>query len=1704
MDVKLVANGTLDVTNTSVNTMLGSYTAEWISVDNTGRIGDATKAVTTLTATIGDIEIANSGTDAIVENVELVTDGNVYLSGSGFGEGISVKAFNLSLYGADIALENSTVETIYMTENSSFEYADGGELTLKAGSVIGKVNGYNGDTDKATGTVIFDGANLTDTAVQDVSKVVLASGTAHSIGKDSVFNDYREFYTEELNIASGAAFNFEHNDTSAADLHIGTTVSVDGTRVAVTGEGAMNVSNDGSEAYSMDNFDVSGFAGTLNVTTGTLVALEEDEDHVAATGTVNADGTVELNGTTVADIDFAITGAGSVKVNENKNFTGDISAYTGEYVIADDKTATYTADATLASDMTINGEGTADFADRTNPATVTLMSDTTTTPDIELHSNSAKLNGGAFGVIEGTANVDVIADSTAEDVKIGTMTVKAGKKLDVVGDGITATSGVVETTGDITLESGTDTVRTILNAAVAISAYGDINAGDYVTTTAQEVVVAGNIAYGDNAKMEVTSTDAAMGNITADAAITFGDNAEVTATNDITAGTDMTFGTDADVTATDITAAGNVTFGDTATVTASGNITAGTDVTFGTDADVTATDITATTGNVTFGDTATVTASGNIAAGKNVTFGAGTTATVGGDIWSGMMNAGEGIFAADNVKVSANDIYGKEIEFGDNAQVTVKRLNSSSDITFGSDAEVTAKHIIADNNITFGDNATVNASGNITGNDVGAITFGDNSEITVGGDIEASTALTTDPATGTITFGAENTVDVTGRISAVNAINVGVATELTAGKIYTPGALNISEHAKVTTNDIDAANINISILVPDASGFTGPSITLTAAVAKEKLGTLTIDADRSDFVSPYTVIDGVSSQLYNDLLVFVVGSESVNLNVNTAVAQEIAGYWVYGYVDNGDLLLDRMLVDNGEIFVNSDWTDNKGDRFYWGGNDVAHQHIVGNDAAKTLGYAASIVRAKADGSASNIYIVKGDTYEVDDLTLMTAANGVSKLVLSGDEVEAGTPDVAAGDALILGNLYGTDGSSATSLTLNNIAVKGNFFGGANNVALGGDVSTVINNASTAAAMRGMVFGGSNITSDIDDSAYSSTISLIGGGYSGSMVGGGAYVDGVSYAMKDSTISVAAGEGGERTVISGRLFGGSVAANGATVTQESANINIDLSNGQVYLRNDVYAAGANISGGSVNVAEANVSINGDLSNLNFTGRLSGGVYGTAIGSAANTVSDLTFSDATGTFKGLIQDFDTITISGNSAVTFSRKQTLTADTYFVFDLNGRTSADAMFTVNSFGWTYGDTITINTFDGVSGDYTLVGNWSDSYGVNLMIGSTAATIGSTATVNGNDYTLNVVNDALVLSYVGNNGVGLVDGAELSFANQTIAAGSDGRALSFDGSGDYTDGTVNLTDSTVDGDVYTGRYGEVALNTQGDTTIKGDISGYAKLVELTVESGKTTIEGTLSSGTGDDKVAVAAGAELAAESVSTGTNDDLIEISGTMNVTNDIQTGTDEDKINVADGASLSAAVIEMGTGDDTLVVGKNATLTATEISGGTNNDHLTLEKGAFVTADDVTMIETMSIDVDSVLNAGHYSWSTKPLTVTGVAGLTTDVAGAKTIFTNCNANKAINFDGVDAVLGTATQIAGTATTADTSDDVWASLSKVNNNLVVAWGRTETECGAALDAFKADTTLNLGEALVAVDDSLLNGFDSTDNTTKKSNGTLA
>ena len=94
-------------------------------------------------------------------------------------------------------------------------------------------------------------------------------------------------------------------------------------------------------------------------------------------------------------------------------------------------------------------------------------------------------------------------------------------------------------------------------------------------------------------------------------------------------------------------------------------------------------------------------------------------------------------------------------------------------------------------------------------------------------------------------------------------------------------------------------------------------------------------------------------------------------------------------------------------------------------------------------------------------------------------------------------------------------------------------------------------------------------------------------------------------------------------------------------------------------------------------------------------------------------------------------------------------------------------------------------------------------------------------------------------------------------YTGYTITAGTDGNALSFGGSRDKVSADVTLKDTVVDGNVHTGWYGELEFTAAGDTTIEGDIDGFASKVDFTVESGKTTINGAFDTGNGKDKTGV-------------------------------------------------------------------------------------------------------------------------------------------------------------------------------------------------------------------------------------------------------
>ena len=69
--------------------------------------------------------------------------------------------------------------------------------------------------------------------------------------------------------------------------------------------------------------------------------------------------------------------------------------------------------------------------------------------------------------------------------------------------------------------------------------------------------------------------------------------------------------------------------------------------------------------------------------------------------------------------------------------------------------------------------------------------------------------------------------------------------------------------------------------------------------------------------------------------------------------------------------------------------------------------------------------------------------------------------------------------------------------------------------------------------------------------------------------------------------------------------------------------------------------------------------------------------------------------------------------------------------------------------------------------------------------------------------------------------------------------------------------------------------------------------------------------------------------------------------------------------------------------------------------------------------------------------------------------------------------------------------------------------MSKVDGDLVVAWGRTENEVTKALEAFGNDSSLSyggadFGKSLVADAASLTDGATADDFDTKKNNGQLA
>ncbi|MBE6388740.1 MAG: hypothetical protein E7043_01040 [Lentisphaerae bacterium] len=928
---------------------------------------------------------------------------------------------------------------------------------------------------------------------------------------------------------------------------------------------------------------------------------------------------------------------------------------------------------------------------------------------------------------------------------------------------------------------------------------------------------------------------------------------------------------------------------------------------------------------------------------------------------------------------------------------------------------------------------------------------------------------------GTITAGDVDVADV--KVNADKSLN---AASVSATDLVVKG--------EVTAGSINVGNGNISIYVNTEAKITVNGINNFSSA------NITIYNDTADFDSPYTLIAAADDSTYAATVTFDVNGTNYAVTVN-GLSVKVDDKFVQVYTKDGDLLIANFEIKNNVIYVNSAWSSEVGTNVVWN----EKQRIVGMDASQTVEQAVEIVRAEND--AAEIYVVAGDTYTTP-AAMMTNSNGVKNLLLKADNQGEDGPlangnEIGRGEAQLRGTVTAVE------------------------AGLTGDYQFELSNIST----RSAVFGGADIRNG-EEVANSTTLIIDGGNHMGAQVVGGNFITSATGTYDiDSSKVVIQNTSGDKMGISGRVYGGSmIVGQGVTLTQENAEVYVDLTGGEITMRGDIYAGGSNgVTGNSVTVDNTKVTFTGDADNLTFTGRVSGGVFGEPSGTFAGN-SELVFADFNGTFKGLILDMDVITISGNSEVEFSRKQTLSSSTTVNFDLTGRdasNAANAMFTLNSFGWTYGD-ITVQTGMFASGEYVLASG-ADFSGIDIYVGGTQAVIGTGLEINGSKYTFSIndngtsdtADDKLVLNYV-NQGLAIDSNssANVEFsASDVLDANTNGNAVEIAEGGSAeitTNGTVINGNIASNGDL------DLNINSgvvNGNITNKGPKDTGNLDVKLT---GDVNLNGVI-------KSSYSGSADQAPENTVVVENADIL-----FNTTQSdlLETGAGDDTVSITNSSVASvtgSGNINLGTGNDNLTVSESTITTDGNISTGTDNDILTVNGGAYITADNINLgvgENTLNLDVDSVLNATvdiKGSDNNDTLNITGFAQLAGTQGAVKLVKEFDYYAKYLQFDGE--IVGTAgsgdfgsygneeskvKQVIGGATP-ETDDDVWAQLVQTSDDgLIIAWSNEAENIGDVLTEFN-NHTVDLGTAVIAeIGSTSFTEMEHEEFSTKKNNGTLA
>lgn len=799
--------------------------------------------------------------------VDVVTDGNVYLSGRTDGEAENVLNIgninagtdgNIRLQGQDGIYNLSASDRAAITGKNLLIQAGQGSIgtadvmmtTNLSGSMQAQASGGIYINQLGTNNLVLDSVGAgQDIVLKSAKDILMSTDMQSGSAVNYIRSDNGTISLEAQNIGAkdnalrildnGVVVNADatgniilegvNGSGSTGELVLGT---IEGANLDVTSAGNVSIGKDASE-------DEAAVEGSIEVNGNASISAEDGSvtqtaDSNITANAVNASATenILLNSKENKVNSFVVNGLGadnnlngSIELAGSKDdgFTANLNGIT---VNNGGVTVTNYAE---GGSLNISGGSVTTTSESAGDVTFTsegnITADTTvdSAADIVMDADGAITNDGAL-----TAQDNVNVKTTAGAINLGGSV--TAKENDV---NITTGSGTITTTGNVT--SGT-------NVKVDAGTTGNIELGGIVKAQAGNVDVIANEGYihttGDVTANNNVNVDTANGYINLEGKVNAatGSVDVNTESGDVTTGGEVTGYTDVDINsgAGNVKVNGNVTAtnNDVNVTTGSGDITTIGAVTAGNNVNVDTEDgivelggdvtgqhdvtVNSNKGDVTVnGKVQSVTGSTNINAGTNdgISTDANGNVTVDGEIASG-----------EEVIVTANygniKVIGTTTASNGNVETTVTgdgNINLNGSVDASGDVEAT---VTGEGDITTGENAEVGGTNIIFTTNVG--------DITTGGNLTAKENVDLNVNTGNITFGgnvnagsenAENgniTIDITNGGSIKDAENkdnkltaIGSEGSETAGNIIitTGGAGDVDLYDLYATN---AARIDIA------------------------------------------------------------------------------------------------------------------------------------------------------------------------------------------------------------------------------------------------------------------------------------------------------------------------------------------------------------------------------------------------------------------------------------------------------------------------------------------------------------------------------------------------------------------------------------------------------------------------------------------------------------------------------------------------------------------------------------------------------------------------------------------------------------------------------------------------------------------------------------------------------------------------------